>query len=108
MKTPSKRSSSRGSHATWSEGDSRTCLHCGKQLRITVDPAIWIHTDHLTGVHTSTHAACGPPWKEHTMNTSETTTTTETTTETTVDPQPEPVPAPPDPEPDNDDDDEAE
>jgi hypothetical protein len=63
MKTARKRtSSSRGSHATWSEGDSRTCLHCGKTLRITVDPAIWIHTEN--GVHTSSHPKCGPPWKE--------------------------------------------
>ena len=66
MRTPAKRSSSRGSHATWSEGDSRTCLHCGKPLRITVDPFIWIHTDHVTGVHASSHTGpggCGPPWK---------------------------------------------
>jgi hypothetical protein len=62
VRTPHKRpSSSRGSHATWSEGDSRTCLHCGKPLRITVDPAIWIHTEN--GVHTSSHPKCGPPWE---------------------------------------------
>jgi hypothetical protein len=56
------RKPSRGSHATWSEGDSRTCLHCGQPLRITRDPALWIHTDDLTGEHTSSHPACGPPW----------------------------------------------
>jgi hypothetical protein len=64
MRTTRKRGSSRGSHATWSEGDSRTCLHCGQTLRITVDPAIWIHTDHLTATHTSSHPRCGPPWND--------------------------------------------
>jgi hypothetical protein len=61
MRTPAKRSS-RGSHSTWSEGDSRVCFHCGRPIRITVDPAIWIHTDHQTHTHTSSHHACGPPW----------------------------------------------
>lgn len=51
---------------TWSDGDSRTCLHCGQLLRITGQQALWIHTNDQTGVHTSSHAACGPPWKEHT------------------------------------------
>jgi hypothetical protein len=63
MRTPAKRSS-RGSHSTWSEGDSRTCFHCGQPIRIT-DPniRIWIHTNDLTGEHASSHHACGPPWK---------------------------------------------
>lgn len=108
MRTARKRTgSSRGSHTTWSEGDSRTCHHCGKTLRITRDPALWIHTDDVTGTHTSTHAACGPPWKETTM--SDTTTEPETPTPL-PDPQPEPV-SEPEPEQDedgNEDEEEAE
>ena len=66
MRTPAKRSSRRGSHATWSPGDSRTCIHCGQKLRISLD-AVWIHTDDVTGEHRSSHISCGSPLddKEH-------------------------------------------
>lgn len=49
-----------GSQATWSEGDSRVCCHCGKTLRITVD-SVWIHYDRASDTHRSSHTGCGSP-----------------------------------------------
>ncbi len=50
----------KGSSANWSPGDSRVCCHCGKTLRVTVD-TLWIHFDVRSGVHASSHVACGSP-----------------------------------------------
>jgi len=47
-----------GSRAGWSPGDSRTCLYCGGKLRITVD-AVQVHTDAVSGVHSSWHLPRG-------------------------------------------------
>jgi len=59
-RTYASRKRASGSHATWSPGDSRVCCHCHKPIRITVDNA-WIHTDHVTGEHRSSHIRCGSP-----------------------------------------------
>lgn len=90
----------KGSHTTWGAYDSRTCIICGRPIRITTQNA-WVHHDDTTRTHTSTHPECGPPLQRRRC----TPMRSETVNDDKPDTEPEPEPQP---EPDTDDEEEGE